>query len=75
MLRQEWTWETATRYTVTMIVEKVGPRGPEIVVGTRTSYYAVSTRRLLELMTEAGLVDCRRRDDLIYQPVLLGRAA
>ena len=73
-LRQEWHWDDAAHYRVTLVVEK-GAGSSEPVLRTMTDYYAVSTERLLELMAEAGLVDCRRRDDVIYQPVLLGRAA
>lgn len=73
-LRQEWHWQDAAHYRVTLVVEK-GASVSKPVLRTAAQYYAVSTERLLELMAEAGLVDCRRRDDVIYQPVLLGRAA
>jgi SAM-dependent methyltransferase len=36
-------------------------------------YYAVTIDRLLALMTEAGLVNVRRHDDVLFQPVLVGR--
>jgi 2-polyprenyl-3-methyl-5-hydroxy-6-metoxy-1,4-benzoquinol methylase len=74
-LRQEWTWVDSTHYNLAFIVEKEGPIGPQTVLRTVTCYYAVSIRRLLELMSEAGFVDCRRRDDILYQPLLLARAA
>jgi len=35
-------------------------------------YYAVSTARLLELMTEAGFARVERRDGVLFQPVLVG---
>ncbi len=36
-------------------------------------YYAVSTDRLQELMRAAGFADVRRLDDVLFQPVLIGR--
>jgi len=38
-----------------------------------TRYFAVSIARLLALMREAGFTDCRRLDEIMYQPVLVGR--
>ena len=38
----------------------------------RSRYYAVTVARLLDLMAEAGFVDLRRRDDVLFQPVLTG---
>jgi len=73
-LRQEWHWEDTTHYSVTLIVEG-GATPPRPILRTTARYYAVTTERLLELMAEAGFVNCRRMDDLIYQPVLLGDAA
>lgn len=72
-LWQEWKWEDPTHYRVTLVVERVSPK-PEPLVRTEARYYALSTDRLLELMSEAGFGNCRRSDDLLYQPVLLGRA-
>jgi hypothetical protein len=40
-----------------------------------TRYYAVSIPRLLQLMAHAGFVSCRRLDDALYQPILIGRTA
>ena len=39
----------------------------------RTRYYAVPTARLLALLGEAGFVEVARRDDVLFQPVLIGR--
>ena len=47
-------------------------------VGTRvmrSCYYAITTDRLLALMTEAGFVRTRRIDGAFYQPVLVGTRA
>lgn len=73
-LWQEWRWEDPFRYRVTMVIEREGPT-PTRVLQTDACYYAISTERLLQLMTEAGLVNCRRQDGVIYQPVLVGRAS
>ena len=73
-LRQEWTWDGTTHYQVAFIVDKDGPQGPTTVLRTVTRYYAVSVGRLLALMIRAGF-DCRRVDETIYQPILLGRSA
>jgi len=56
------------------VIEKDGAGGPVLVLRTVTRYYAVSVARLLELMARAGFVDCRRLDETIYQPILIGRA-
>jgi len=48
---------------------KVHPRD-----AVTTTYYAVSTDRLLELMREAGFEGCRRLDGRFFQPLLVGRA-
>lgn len=72
-LRQEWSWYDPHRYEVTFVVNREGPGGPTSVLRTVARYYAISTGRLLELMTEAGFSDCRRIDGIVYQPVLVGR--
>ena len=74
-LRQEWAWEGLSHYRVTLVVEKDAPGGPEPVVRTVARYYAISVARLLELMAAAGFTSCRRLDDALYQPILMGRAA
>jgi SAM-dependent methyltransferase len=38
----------------------------------RSTYYAVGTDRLLELMQEAGFHDVERLDELYFQPLLVG---
>jgi SAM-dependent methyltransferase len=74
-LRQEWTWESSTHYRVAFIVEKEAPNGHTTLLRTVTRYYALPIPRLLELMAGAGFADCRRLDDIIYQPIVIGRAA
>jgi SAM-dependent methyltransferase len=72
--RQEWTWDGTTHYQVAFIVEQDAPRGPTTALRTVTRYYAVSVGRLLELMARAGF-ECRRLDETVYQPILIGRLA
>jgi hypothetical protein len=38
----------------------------------RSTYYAIGTTRLLELMRQAGFVSVERLDGPFYQPVLVG---
>jgi SAM-dependent methyltransferase len=73
--RQEWHWQSRTHYQVTIILDQEGPDGPKSVLRAVGDYYAISIGRLLELMVEAGFIDCRRDDDLFFQPILLGRSA
>jgi SAM-dependent methyltransferase len=41
----------------------------------RSTYYAISTHRICQLMQEAGLQNVRRIDGAFYQPVLFGTKA
>jgi hypothetical protein len=41
----------------------------------RSRYYAVTIDRLLTLMHEAGFVATQRMDDVLFQPVLIGKRA
>ncbi len=72
-LWQEWAWSDPMHYDMTMVIERDSPGDPATVLRVTTQYYAVSVDRLIDLMGQAGLVDGRRVDGLIYQPVLLGR--
>lgn len=72
--RQEWTWEGTTHYRVAFIIDRDGPEGPSTPLRTVTRYYAVSIPRLLELMARAGFLHCRRLDESMYLPILIGRA-
>jgi len=44
-------------------------------IAMRSKYYAISTRRLCELMQQAGLQNVRRVDGVFFQPVLVGTRA
>jgi SAM-dependent methyltransferase len=72
-LRQEWIWEDPLHYQLTLVVERCHASGSSSVLRTTARYYAIPVARLLDLMSEAGLVDCRRLDGVFYQPVLVGR--
>ena len=69
---QAWRWLDETRYEVSFffVFDGEEARVERTSAGT---YYAVSTARLLELLGEAGFVECERLDDVIWQPVLVAR--
>jgi hypothetical protein len=69
---QVWEWE-GDQYDLRMyLTADRGAEGCQTSV-LRTRYYAVPIARLLALLAEAGFVDVVRRDDVLFQPVLLGR--
>jgi SAM-dependent methyltransferase len=72
-LAQQWSWNDPMHYQSTLTVDRETPNSPARVVSTVSRFYAISTGRLLELMRESGFRECRRIDEAIYQPVLLGR--
>lgn len=69
---QVWEWE-GDQYVLSMYLTSEQPSGNCETRVLRSRYYAVSIQRLVELMSRAGLVDVHRRDDVIFQPILLGR--
>ena len=73
-LWQEWIWVDAAHYDTTFVVSEETPAGAVERLRTETRYYAVGISRLLELMAGAGFTACRRRDDVFFQPLLIGRA-
>lgn len=68
---QVWEWD-ADQYDLRMYltVESGGTCETRVLV---TRYYAVTIERLMQLMSAAGFVDIQRRDDVLFQPVLIGR--
>jgi SAM-dependent methyltransferase len=72
-LRQEWSWAGPMHYRATFIIERETPNGLARELSSTSQFYAVSTARLLDLMREAGFKDCRRIDEMIYQPILIGK--
>lgn len=74
-LRQEWSWDDPMHYQATFIIDRETPNGSARELCAVSRFYAISTGQLLELMHEAGFLDCRRIDETIYQPILTGRRA
>ena len=67
-----WEWD-GDRYDLRMyLTEDREGQGCRTRV-LRTRYYAVPIDRLVTLLGEAGFVDVARRDDVLFQPVLVGR--
>ena len=68
---QVWEWD-ADRYDLWMYLttESGGTCETRVLV---TRYYAVTIERLMQLMSATGFVDVQRRDDVLFQPVLVGR--
>lgn len=71
---QVWEWD-GDCYDLRMYLtaEQADGRCATEVLTSR--YYAVTTTRLLELMREAGLHEVQRLDNVLFQPVLIGRRA
>ena len=69
---QVWEWEGDQYDLRVYLTADRGVEGCRTTV-IRTRYYAVPIARLLALLDEAGFVDVVRRDDVLFQPVLLGR--
>ncbi|HYE32156.1 MAG TPA: class I SAM-dependent methyltransferase [Methylomirabilota bacterium] len=72
LLFQVWDFD-GDCYDVTFffIVENLST-GEVDARAMRSRYYAISTRRLCELMEEAGFESVRRLDGVFFQPVLIG---
>ncbi len=75
LLFQVWDFE-GDRYDFTFyfVVENLST-GQTETHAMRSSYYAVGTSRLCELMEQAGFINVRRLDGVFYQPVLVGTRA
>jgi len=74
LLFQVWDFVGAgTHYDLRLffVVENLATGAVQTHV-MRSRYHAVSTRRLCELMREAGLDKVERLDGVFYQPVLVG---
>ena len=73
---QVWEWgqgEDKDRYDLRIYLTSESPAGICETQVLRSRYYAVTIERLLALLAEAGFVDAHRRDDVMFQPVLVGR--
>ena len=73
---QVWEWgqgAECNHYDLRVYLTSESPDGTCETQVLRSRYYAVTIDRLLALLAEAGFVDTRRRDDVLFQPVLVGR--
>jgi SAM-dependent methyltransferase len=68
---QVWEWD-GDQYDLRMYLTSDADGACETRVLT-TRYYAVTIERLMQLMAVAGFIDIRRRNDVLFQPVLIGR--
>ena len=69
---QVWEWD-GDQYDLRVYLTSESPEGICETRVLRSRYYAVSIARLLSLLAEAGFVCAERRDDVLFQPVLLAR--
>ena len=73
---QVWEWDRdgdQDHYDLRIYLTSEAPDGSCETRVFRSRYYAVTIDRLLALLVEAGFVDAHRRDDVLFQPVLVGR--
>jgi SAM-dependent methyltransferase len=71
---QVWEWD-GDCYDLRMYLTTEQPDGRCTTQVLTSRYYAVTTDRLQELMREAGLCEVQRLDNVLFQPVLIGRRA
>jgi len=69
---QVWEWE-GDQYDLRMYLTSESEGGTCETRVLRSRLYAVTIARLVELLREAGFADIQRRDDVLFQPILLGR--
>jgi SAM-dependent methyltransferase len=69
---QVWEWDN-DQYDLRVYLTSESAEGICETQVLRSRYYAVSIERLLLLLAEAGFVSAERRDDVLFQPVLLAR--
>jgi SAM-dependent methyltransferase len=69
---QVWEWD-GDYYDLRIYLTSESPEGKCETQVMKSRYYAVSIARLLALLSEAGFVGVQRRDQVLFQPVLLGR--
>lgn len=69
---QEWVWKGAT-YDLTMRFRSLD-EGSDDPIEFKTTYFAVAIDEVLQVMSDAGLVDVERLDGQFYQPLLVGSA-
>lgn len=69
---QIWDFEGDCYDLTLYLVADSGQFGAAETHVYRTRYYAINPDRLCQLMAKAGFTGVKRRDDVFYQPVLLG---
>lgn len=69
---QVWEWD-GDLYDLRIYLTSEAPDGTCTTQVLQCRYYAVTIDRLLALLRDAGFVDARRLDDVLFQPVLLAR--
>lgn len=69
---QVWRWLDEFRYELSLYIVVESSPHPSLLTFV-TQYYAIPVNRLLELLVQAGFVDCRRIDESIYQPIIVAR--
>jgi SAM-dependent methyltransferase len=68
---QVWEWD-GDEYDLRVYLTSESSDGVCETKVLKSRYYAVTIDRLLALMAEAGFADVQRRDDVLFQPVLVG---
>jgi len=69
---QAWEWD-GEHYDLRIYLTTESPEGDCSTRVLRSRYYAVSIDRLMALLNTAGFVQVERRDDVMFQPVLVAR--
>jgi hypothetical protein len=70
---QVWEWD-GDQYDLRMYLTEESPAGECKTQVFQGRYYAITIARLTELMRLAGFTAIERLDDVLFQPVLAGRA-
>jgi SAM-dependent methyltransferase len=68
---QVWEWDV-DQYDLRLYLTTELPSGICETKLIRSRYYAVTIEKLQELMLQAGFVQIQRRDNVLFQPVVLG---
>lgn len=69
---QVWEWD-GDQYDLRIYLTSESAEGVCRTQVLRSRYYAVTTSHLLDLLARAGFEQARRRDDVLFQPVLVAR--
>lgn len=71
LIFQVWDWRGDLYDLSLYFIADDGEGSPTTQV-MRTTYYAIGTGRLIELLRKAGFEDVRRLDGVYFQPVIIG---